>query len=339
MRSLVLCSLATLIASGVGLRAEHLKVVWPAPHPAWAQGKSSAAFLQDAGSGDPASGGFGGVRSAGRQFHEGIDIKALQHDRRGEATDAVFAAMQGVVRHVSNVAGHSSYGRYIVLEHPDQSPAVYTLYAHLASIAPGIRRGVSVSAGQVLGVMGRSASGYAIPKQRAHLHFEIGLILSENFQSWYDWKKFGSRNQHGIYNGMNLLGTHPLEFFNLYRSGRLKTMEDWFTQMQPAVKLRIATHRMPDFVRRYPALVRQPLPMLVAGWEVECDWTGLPFRWTPLTNNEVQGMRPNEVRVLDVNQALLKRERSKDLVIRRGGRWVPVGDLQTVLQLVFGLRS
>lgn len=327
-----------LLAPGMSVGAERLNLVWPAPHPAWAQGKSSDTFLQEAGSGDPASGGFGGVRSNGRQFHEGIDIKALQHDRRGEATDSVFAALDGVVRHVSSTPGKSSYGRYIVLEHPNQQPAVYTLYAHLASIAPGIRPGVAVRGGQVLGVMGRSASGYAIPKARAHLHFEIGLRLSDNFQSWYDWKKFGSRNDHGVYNGMNLLGTDPLALFNAYRAGQVTTLGEWFARLQPAVKFRIATRRTPDFVQRYPALVQKHLPMLIAGWEVECDWTGLPFRWTPLDADAVRGMKPNEVRVLEVNQALNQREKSKALVIRRGQQWVPVDDLQTMLQLVFGLR-
>ncbi|MCC6414903.1 MAG: M23 family metallopeptidase [Opitutaceae bacterium] len=336
MRELLL--VVVLAIPGLSLAGEKLQPVWPAPHPAWAQGKPSNAFLQEAGSGDPASGGFGGVRSGGRQFHEGIDIKALRHDRRGEAADEVVAALDGVVRHISSVPGKSSYGRYIVLEHPDQQPAVYTLYAHLASIASGIRPGVNVRAGQALGIMGRSASGYAIPQARAHLHFEIGLRLSDEFQSWYDWKKFGSRNEHGVYNGMNLLGTDPLAFFNAYRADQIKTMGDWFARMQPAVKLRIATRRTPDFVRRYPALVSGKLPMLAAGWEIECDWTGLPFRWTPLGASEIQGLRPNEVRVIEVNQALLKREKSKDLVIRRGGRWEPVDDLRTVLQLVFGLR-
>lgn len=336
MRTVRFVLVALLLASAA--QAQRLELTWPTPNPAWSQGRSSDVFLQEAGSGDPASGGFGGVRTNGRQFHEGMDIKALGHDRRGESTDAVFAAMDGVVRHVSTTPGNSSYGRYIVLEHPDQKPAVYTLYAHLASVSNGIRPGVTVRRGQTLGVMGRSASGYAIPKARAHLHFEIGLRLTDNFQTWYDWKKFGSRNQHGAYNGMNLMGTDPVEFFDAWRAGKITTMRDWFAQMQPAVTFRIATHQRPDFVDRYPVLVTKHLPMLVAGWEVQCDWTGLPFRWTPLDSSEVAGMRRNEVRILEVNEALNRREKSKQLVIKRGGNWVPVDDLQTMLQLVFGLR-
>ena len=35
------------------------------------------------------SGQFGCVRTEGRQLHEGLDIRCLQRDRRGEPTDAV----------------------------------------------------------------------------------------------------------------------------------------------------------------------------------------------------------------------------------------------------------
>ena len=116
------------------LRAERLEIVWPTPNPAFAEGKAISAFLQSTGSGEPESGGFGCVRSAGSQFHEGIDLKPVRRDGRGEPADEVYAAMDGVVRHINNRVGESSYGRYLVLEHPDAAPAVYTLYAHLARI-------------------------------------------------------------------------------------------------------------------------------------------------------------------------------------------------------------
>src|SRR6185312_852677 len=122
---------ALLLLTGTTLSAAvRVELVWPTPNTAWADGRGPAAFLQDAGSGDPESGGFGGVRNAGRQFHEGIDIKCISRDRRGEPTDNIFAAMDGVVRHVNSSAGDSAYGRYIVLEHPEQTPGIYTLYAH-----------------------------------------------------------------------------------------------------------------------------------------------------------------------------------------------------------------
>src|SRR5262245_27394676 len=98
--------------------AEKIQLVWPTSSTAWADGKAPTQWLQHAGSGDPQTGAFGGVRSGGTQFHEGIDIKPAARDQRGEPLDSVLAAMPAVVRYISAAAGDSTYGRYIVLEHP-----------------------------------------------------------------------------------------------------------------------------------------------------------------------------------------------------------------------------
>ena len=319
--------------------AERLQLVWPTSSTAWADGKPPAQWLQHAGSGDPDSGGFGGVRSGGTHFHEGIDIRPAARDRRGEPLDSVFAAMAGVVRHVSAAAGDSSYGRYVVLEHPAQMPAVYTLYAHLARLATGLRVGDAVTAGQAIGTMGHSSGGYMIPVDRSHLHFEIGVMVTQTFQAWYARKKFGSRNEHDMWNGMNLLGFDPLAFFNEWRAGRVASVQDFFARMEPAVRLRIATVRTPDFVTRYPSLLTKPLPIgLVSGWEIKFNWSGLPFSWTPLTAMEVLGIPVDQPRILEANAALIRRERSKSIAVARGSSWAIGKDLDMVLQQLFGLR-
>ena len=330
--------LAFLLTACAGARAaDRVEFTWPTPNPAWAEGRPIGDYLQQAGSGDPESGSYGGVRSGGAQFHEGIDIKCVARDRRGEPTDNVFAAMDGVVRHVNSVAGDSNYGRYIVLEHPNQSPAVYTLYAHLARIAPGVRNGMPVTRGQVIAVMGHSSSGN-IPRDRAHLHFEIGVMVTRDFQFWYVSRKFGSANDHGLWNGMNLMGFDPLDFLNKWRAHKVNTFQDYFAQMEPAVRLRFGTTRVPDYVLRYPALLTKPLPVAVSGWDVSFDWTGIPIKWTPLTGTEAIGLRPGQPTILDVNTALVRRERSKSVVLSRHGAWVPGKDLETVLQQLFGVR-
>lgn len=318
------------------LAADRIEIEWPTPHPGWAKGRPAGEFLQHAGSGDPASGGFGGVRSGGKQFHEGIDIRPVRRDRRGEALDDVFAAMDGVVRHVNPVAGGSSYGRYVVLEHPSVQPAVYTLYAHLASIAGGVRPGVRVARGQVLGRMGHTAGGYTIPRDRAHLHFEIGLAVTERFQAWYDRQRFGSRNEHGMWNGMNLMGIDPLDFMNAWRARRVNTFEEYFARMETVVRLRIATTRTPDFVERYPSLLTKMGP--VAGWEIRFNWSGIPFSWTPLTAAEIGGLAPNRPKLVEVNAALERRQRSRTLATRRRGEWTVGKDLETVLEQLFALK-
>ena len=312
------------------------ELVWPTPHPGWRERRPPTEWLQHAGSGDPATGGFGGVRSGGSRFHEGIDIQPVGRDRQGNATDPVFAAMEGVVRHVSGSAGNSGYGRYVVLEHPTRQPAVYTLYAHLARIAPEVRPGATVRAGQTLGVMGHSSGGYRIPPARAHLHFEIGLAVTRDFEAWYQRRRLGGRNEHGMWNGMNLLGVDPVRFFDEWREGRVAEPRDFLARLPAAVRFRVGAFRRPDFVERYPALVRQPLPLgPVAGWEIRCHWTGLPFAWTPLTAAEAMGLPAKQPVFLDVDPALGREQRSRILAVPWRGGWKAGKDLETVLQQLF----
>lgn len=334
-----ICALAWLAATAAGA-GPRIEFSWPTPNRAWEQGKDYTAWVQPTVSGEPESGLFGCVRSGGGQFHEGLDIRATSRDRRGEATDPITAAMDGVVRHVNTSPGNSNYGRYIVIEHPDQTPGVYTLYAHLARVEPGIRPGVSVRRGQEIATMGRSSSGSGIPKDRAHLHFEIGLIATtQTFNAWYAWKKFGSPNEHGPYNGMNLLGLDPQDFLREWRRGRVDNVQEYLDRMRAVVKVRVATSRTPDFITRYPSLLRKPMPLgLIAGWEVECNATGLPFAWTPLTAKEMSGQRPGTAEIVSADPALLRGSRCKSLARSGRGGYGVGSDLAMVLQLVFGLR-
>ena len=327
-----------LLSSLLSLQAARIEFVWPTPNKAWEQGRGIESFIQPTVSGDPGSGTFGCVRSHGTQFHEGIDIKPVQRDRRGEPADPVFAAMDGIVRYVALGAGESNYGRYIVIEHPAVIPAVYTLYAHLARVETGIRSGTAVRAGQVIGLMGHSSSG-SIPRDRAHLHFEIGLRVTDNFETWYQTKKFGNANEHGNWNGMNLMGFDPLDFLRQWRGNRIEDFQQYLDRLHGVVKVRVVTGRIPDFIQRYPALLQKPMPAgLLGGWEVTCNSTGLPFAWTPLAVGEVAGQRAGTVEILSVDAAVVHAYHCKSLVKSRHGGYEPGADLEMMLQQVFGVR-
>ena len=328
-----------LLISGLWGAGARIELVWPTPNIAYLEGKPIETYVQSTASGEAESGLFGCARSGGAQYHEGVDLKPVSRNRLGEPTDPIFAAMPGVVRYINPVAGESNYGRYIVLEHPDMQPAVYTLYAHLSATAPGLKAGDTVTKGQVIATMGHTADKGGIPRDRAHLHFEIGLMVTRDFQRWYDWKGFGSINSHGLYNGMNLMGVDPLDFFNEFRARRVDNFQDYFSRMTAVAKVRIATRTVPDFVRRYPTLLTKEIPMAgVAGWEIQVGWTGLPFSWTPLEASDVPGWRVNEVRLLDVDAEALRKHRCKSVAVQRSGGYVPGKDLDTVLQQLFGLR-
>lgn len=313
-----------------------VELVWPTPHDVYMRGGGLEEFIQPTASGELRSGLFGSVRSGGRQFHEGIDLFPRERDAKGEALDEIRAAMAGVVRHVSAREGASSYGRYVVMEHPDQSPAVYTLYAHLARIEPGLRAGQVLAAGASLGVMGRSAGGYSIPRERAHLHFEIGVRMTDRFQDWYKATGFGSPNEHGLWNGMNLMGLDPLSFYERRRAGGLLRLAEVFAAEPVAVRARVARATEPDYARRYPVLLAEGAPPPGAGWEVELSVTGVPLRLRRLAAADVADLRRGEVRIVEADMERLRANRGRQLVKISRGQPVADDDLVTVIEQLFG---
>ena len=70
--------------------------------------------------------------------------------------------------------------------------------------------GQPVKAGETVAVMGRTANTReGISKDRAHVHFELNLLVNDRFASWYKKTFPGQRNDHGEWNGQNLLGIDP----------------------------------------------------------------------------------------------------------------------------------
>lgn len=321
---------------GAAKAAEPIQIVWPTPNPAYAQGLGAENYVQPTVSGRVESGFFGCVRNSGTRFHEGVDLKPVTRDRQGEATDPVYSVMPGVVLHVNQVAGNSGYGRYIVVEHRHVDPPVITLYAHLSKIGEEIRAGAELKAGQTIGIMGRSAGGYTIPKERAHVHFEIGFWVSERFQSWYEWKKFGSKNTHGPWNGMNIIGIDPLDFYDRFRDGTATDFHSYLTQLPVAFTVRVKSDRIPDFVQRYPSLARGPMPIKgPRGWEIDFTSSGLPKTWRALAAAPEQKER---VRVIEHDPAVIALHRCRNAVRVQNGRATIGSQAEQTLQLLFGFR-
>lgn len=334
----LLRALICFLLAGVACAHGRLQMAWPTPNTAYFDGKPIEEYIQPTVSGEATSGLYGCVRSSGYQFHEGLDLMPICARDHGEPTDEIYAAMDGVVRHIAARAGESNYGRYIVLEHPGSTPMCYSLYAHLSSVRAGLKVGDTVKRGDVIAIMGHTTSGHAIPRDRAHLHFEMGLMATRGFQTWYGGKKFGSPNLHGDWNGMNLMGFDPRDFFDRFRAKRVDDVGEYLAQLPVAVKVRVAVGRTPDYAVRYPSLVKCELPLgtLTAGWEIECYWTGLPLSLRPLTAAELAGQRPGTVRILEVNHEEAVNHRAIVLVHGRGNGQLSGRELLDVLEKLFG---
>ncbi len=325
--------IAACLAAPIAALAQEL--VWPTPRPALLEGRPYAEYIQPTESGTVESGMFGCVRTSGRQFHEGLDLTPLKRDRRGEAIDPVVAVGPGVVRHVNAVSGLSNYGRYVVVEHTDFRPAVITLYAHLASVTTGLQPGSKVEAGTQIGIMGRSAST-GIPRERAHLHIEIGFWLGRGFQAWYDAQKYPSRNQHGAFNGMNVVSFDFLDYMEQRKRGRVEDLRGYLQALPTAATVVVKNGAIPDFVQRYPELLQTAPPASgVAGWRIEFTWFGVPKAWWPLDASEVAAVEGSGTIIVFHDRDMLGRHPCQSIVRTRGGTTIPGSKMQDILEIIF----
>ena len=225
-------------------------------------------------------GSFGFVRGPQRQegdviyttLHEGIDIAPVRRDASGNPLDDIRASADGLVVHTSREAGASNYGRYVVIEHKIEGCRFYTLYAHLSEITcqPGQR----VSQGDKIGRMGFSGAG--INRERAHLHFEIAVMLSENFETWHRQHFAGSPNKHGLYNGLNLVGIDPTTVLLESAKNPAFRLGDHIRSREPFYKITVPDSAALSLVRQHPWLVPDGEPASPSAWTIAFTQYGFP---------------------------------------------------------------
>jgi peptidoglycan LD-endopeptidase LytH len=269
------------------------------------------------------TGSFGCVRTEGRQMHEGLDIRCLQRDRHGEPTDPVMATADGTVVYTSSKPALSNYGKYIVIRHFVEGIEIYSLYAHLSEIQPGLAAGKPVKAGETIATMGRTSNtGETITKDRAHVHFELNLFVNEGFASWYKQLFPKQRNDHGIWNGQNLDGLDAREILLAEHNPVAKFSLLNFIRSQTELCRVLVRSTNFHYLKRYPMLVL-PNPTAekegVAGYEVVLNYNGVAFALMPRAASEIHGSSRFEL--LSVNEAEERANSCRHLVVRRNGRW------------------
>lgn len=90
-----------------------------------------------------------------RKMHTGVDWA-------GPPGTPILAAGKGVIEHAG---WRSGYGNYIRIRHAN---GYQTAYAHMRRLAPGMRSGVKVRQGQVIGYLGSTGLSSG-----PHLHYEV----------------------------------------------------------------------------------------------------------------------------------------------------------------------
>jgi murein DD-endopeptidase MepM/ murein hydrolase activator NlpD len=267
------------------------------------------------------SGSFGCVRDNGTRMHEGLDIRHLQTDKRGEPTDPVMATANGTVVYFSTKPSLSNYGNYLVIRHVIEGIEIYSLYAHLSAIRPGLKIGEQVKAGEVIATMGRTSNAETILKERAHVHFELNVLVNDNFATWFK-KNSTERNDHGEWNGQNLNGLDPREI--LLAEHNPVTKFSLLNFIRSQTELCRVLVRATDFpyLKRYAALVlKNPVSEKqgVAGYEIALNYNGVAFALMPRAESEIKSRV--KIQLLSVNEAVEKANPCRKLVVKRGNRW------------------
>jgi peptidoglycan LD-endopeptidase LytH len=314
-------SAAVILFSSASLFAQSPFQFPTANHALYQPGNELKFFAPTAPDKPWTSGSFGCVRDNAMRMHEGLDIRHLQTDRRGEPTDPVMATADGTVVYFSKKQGLSNYGNYIVIRHVVEGLEIYSLYAHLSEISPTLKISDAVKAGQVIATMGRTSDAEVIAKDRAHVHFELNVLMNDNFAAWFK-KNSTERNDHGEWNGQNLNGLDPREILigEHNPKGNFSLLNFLRSQTELCRVLVRATNF--HYLKRYPQLVLKN-PMAdkegVAGYEMVLNYNGVPFALMPRAASEIKSNA--KFQLLSVNEAEQRANPCRKLVAKRGSRW------------------
>ena len=211
------------------------------------------------------------------RLHEGIDIRPLQRDASGNSIDVVRAIAAGVVVHTNHVPGYSNYGKYVVVEHNFDGCKYYSLYGHLSSIA--VPKGQRVQQRDELGVMGHTGEG--LNQARAHLHLELNLMLSRNFEAWHETFFKTDPNRNGLYNGLNLAGLDIARLYLALQKRPGLTIPEFLSGEETLYRVLLPLSRHFELAKSYPWLLRQESDGETASWEVSFNRAGVPLKIQP----------------------------------------------------------
>jgi len=218
------------------------------------------------------------------RFHEGIDIRALRRDAHGEPLDKVHAIADGKVVHTNPVPGYSNYGKYIVIEHRWDDSNYYSLYGHLSSIA--VQPGNAVKRGQTIAVMGYTGAG--LNQARGHLHLELNVMLSHQFEAWYDAFFKNDPRRNGIYNGMNLAGLDIARLYLALRKNPSLSIPEFLSDEETFYKVILPKSRHFELPRLYSWMLAADVRHEKSSWEVSFARSGLPLKIEPSDKHVTQ---------------------------------------------------
>ena len=150
----------------------------------------------------------------------------------------------------------------------------------------------------------------------------MNLFINDRFSAWHQTAHPGERNDHGDWNGQNLVGLDPrLILLAQHSEGTNFSLAHFIRQQADLCRVFVRATRFP-WLQRYAPLIRSN-PKAdkegVAGYEIALNFNGLPFDLIPRAISEWPGKKRFDL--LSVNEAEQQRNPCRRLVTKRGTRW------------------
>ena len=132
--------------------------------------------------------------------------------------------------------------------------------------------------------MGHTGTG--IDRRRAHVHFEINMLLNQNYGAWHRTNSRGS-NRHDVFHGYNLAGLDVPALYLALQNNPNLTIEDFFALQEPFYSVAVPNEGPIDLLYRYPFLAAVRSSRTAGSeagapaWEIGFTQSGLPVRVAP----------------------------------------------------------
>jgi hypothetical protein len=172
-----------------------------------------------------------------------------------------------------------------------------------------VHPGDSVKRGQPIAIMGYT--GVGINRERAHLHLELDLMFSRQFEAWHDAFFRNDPNHNGIYNGLNLAGLDIARLYLALRKNPALTIPEFLGGEETFYKVTLPKSLHFDLPKIYPWMLAGRNQQ--GSCEVSFANSGVPLKIEP-SNRQVTQPELSYVKKSSVNYSYLTR----DIVSGRG---------------------
>ena len=130
-------------------------------------------------------------------------------------------------------------------------------------------------------------TGVGINRERAHLHLELDLMFSHQFEAWHDAFFRNDPNHNGIYNGLNLAGLDIARLYLALHQNPSLTIPEFLSGEETFYKVTLPKSPHFELPKLYSWMLAGNRNQQ-ASWEVSFARAGVPLKVEPSDKHVTQ---------------------------------------------------